>query len=131
MHQPSTECMQVASSGVEDSLAPWNAHSRRQITSSPLRSEAMVTDAIVTTAKGLKAALASGAAHIEIQDHLDFTQHGEVLGIGMKNNTVLVIPHTVRSIRVSSSCARCTWLPSALDHMLRVAHSLQLLQRYA
>lgn len=66
----------------------------------PPRREAAVTDTIVTTAKGLKAALASGAMHIEIQDHLDFTQHGEVLGAQGSNDTVLVLPSTVKSIRV-------------------------------
>lgn len=65
-----------------------------------VRREAAVTDAIATTAKGLKAALASGAAHIEIQAHLDFTQHGEGPGAQGRNTTVLVVPPSVKSIRV-------------------------------
>lgn len=64
------------------------------------RKESAVTDAIVTTPAGLITALKHGAAHIEIQEHLDFTQHGEVLGASGKNDTVLVLPYTVKSIRV-------------------------------
>ena len=67
-----------------------------------VRREAAVTDAIVTTAKGLKAALGSGAAHIEIQAHLDFTQHGvtQVPGGEGRGDAVLVVPSSVKSIRV-------------------------------
>jgi hypothetical protein len=107
----------------EDALEPCDVSDRQLLASAPLRREALVTDAIVTTAKGLKAALASGASHIEITDHLDFTQHGEVLGHQGKNNTVLVIPETVKSIRVSSPDSLHETV-AASSTSSRVAHSV-------
>lgn len=70
------------------------------------RREAAVADSLVTTADGLIRALASGAAHIEILEHLDFTKHKPRKDALGQNDAILVIPSTVKSIRVRCSCPR-------------------------
>lgn len=99
----STEAVRTISQAAQQ-----QAHHARDLRASPAPEAVQVDERItaIHTADELVTALESGATHIVVQAHLDFTS----LDDGIRDKfPISVVPNSVRTIRVRLIQATCVW----------------------